>query len=205
MRIRWVQTMFAQLTPGLYPHCQGPVYAAVWSCILLKVTMDRIFLVPLSKHRGLRLLQGPRGLPGFCRGVKYPSVKELTCSCLSNASLTSSAGPRNPLRTSSWCGLVGTNGRCARLRTSTEDGTCHLETTVLRLRKTNLLTDQDLSFSAPSFRFLSYLHSTSSAKAGQNKSPSVGVRLINEQRTRTTQSLRKSFISSHCSLQALYI
>jgi len=25
MRIRWVQTMFAQLTPGLYPHCIGPV------------------------------------------------------------------------------------------------------------------------------------------------------------------------------------
>ena len=119
--------------------------------------------------------------------------------------LIATLGPRNPLRTSSWCGLVGTNGRCARLRTSTEDGTCHLETTVLRLRKTNLLTDQDLSFSAPSFRFLSYLHSTSSARAGQNKSPSVGVRLINEQRTRTTHSLRKSFISSHCSLQALYM
>ena len=63
--------------------------------------------------------------------------------------LTIQNGPRNPLRTSSWCGLVGTNGRCTRLRTSTEDGTCHLETTVLRLRKTNLLTDQDLSFSAP--------------------------------------------------------
>ena len=99
-------------------------------------------------------------------------------------------GPRNPLRTSSWCGLVGTNGRCIRLRTSTEDGTCHLETTVLvRLRKTNLLTNQDPSFSASSFRFLSYLHSTISAIAGQKKSPSVGVRLQHEQCTRTTHSV----------------
>ena len=101
----------------------------------------------------------------------------------------SRVGPRNPLRTSSWCGLVGTNGRCIRLRTSTEDGTCYLETTVVRFRKTNLLTNQDPSFSAPSFRFLSYLHSTSSARAGQNKSPSVGVRLQHKQRTRTTHSV----------------
>ena len=103
--------------------------------------------------------------------------------------------------------LVGTNGRCIRLRTSTEDGTWHLETTVVRLRKTNyLLTNQDPTFSAPSFRFLSYLHSTSSARAGQNKSPSVGVRLQYEQRTRTTCGpARALFHLIALSVQALYI
>ena len=88
--------------------------------------------------------------------------------------------------------MVRTNGRCAHLRTSTEDGTCHLETTVVRLRKTNLPANQDHSFSAPNFRFLrAYLYITRSTRARQNKSPLAGVRFLYEQCTRTAHSLVK--------------
>ena len=56
-------------------------------------------------------------------------------------------GSRNPLRTSTWCGLVGTNGRCAPLL-SAKVGICQLKISIGTRKSTLTATKhQDNSLS----------------------------------------------------------
>ena len=61
--------------------------------------------------------------------------------------LYSYTGSRNPLRTSTWCGLVGTNGRCAPLL-SAKVGICQLKISIGTRKSTLTATKhQDNSLS----------------------------------------------------------
>ena len=76
-------------------------------------------------------------------------VRASTINGLLLASLTNriSAGSRNPLRTSTWCGLVGTNGRCAPLL-SAKVGICQLKISIGTRKSTLTATKhQDNSLS----------------------------------------------------------
>ena len=63
------------------------------------------------------------------------------------AFINTEEGSRNPLRTSTWCGLVGTNGRCAPLL-SAKVGICQLKISIGTRKSTLTATKhQDNSLS----------------------------------------------------------
>ena len=65
-------------------------------------------------------------------------------------------GSRNPLRTSTWCDLVGTNGWCALLL-STKVGTCQLKVPI-ETRKSTLTATKHQGISLSDIRLQASTH-----------------------------------------------
>ena len=64
-----------------------------------------------------------RNFPSHC------TYRQLKLGIFVEAFIEHIPGSRNPLRTSTWCGLVGTNGRCAPLL-SAKVGICQLKISI---------------------------------------------------------------------------